>query len=136
MSNVSATTDGNFGEGSHPEEPPNDLASEIAALRNDFRMRLLTANLSTEAVKAGMIDLDGLKLIDLSAVQMGDDDKIIGGQKLMDELRRSKPWLFSVMSSSSPASVPASQPVRQKMALEMTDDEYALARAAVTKYRI
>lgn len=136
MNNVSPRPDGSFDESETPEEQPDHLAKEIAALQSDFRTRILAANLTTEAVRAGMIDLDGLKLIDLSAVQMGEDDKIIGGPKLMDDLRRSKPWLFNVMSSSSPASAPASQPVRQKTALEMTDDEYALARAAVTKYRI
>ena len=82
-----------------------------------------------------MIDLDGLKLIDLSAVRLGNDDKVIGGRKLMDDLRRNKPWLFGAASSSSAAVAPASQPVRQKTALEMTDEEYTAARAAVTKYQ-
>ena len=72
-------------------------------------------------------------MIDTTSVRLDDDDAVIGGRKLMDELRRSKPWLFGVASSSSAAAVPASQPVRQKTALEMTDDEYIAARIAVTK---
>ena len=82
-----------------------------------------------------MIDLDGLKLIDLSAVRLDNDDRIVGGRKLMDDLRRNKPWLFGATSSSSAAIAPASQPVRQKTAMEMTDEEYAAARAAVTKHQ-
>jgi hypothetical protein len=112
------------------EEP-----EEIVRLREEFQSRLVAANLRTEAVRAGMIDLDGLRLIDLSAVRLGNDDKVIGGRKLMDDLRRTKPWLFGVASSSSAAFAPASQPVRQKMALEMTDEEYIAARAAVTRYQ-
>ena len=108
---------------------------EIVKLRCEFQSRLIVANLRTEAVRAGMIDLDGLKLIDLSTVQLGNDDKVIGSRKLMDDLRRSKPWLFGMTSSSSGATAPASQPIRQKTALEMTDEEYAAARVAVTKYQ-
>ncbi|WP_428493223.1 hypothetical protein [Rhodopila sp.] len=108
---------------------------EVAKLRGEFQSRLVLANLRTEAVRAGMIDLDGLKLVDLSTVRLGNDDRIVGARKLMDDLRRTKPWLFGPVSSSSAAIAPASQPVRLKTALEMTDEEYAAARAAVTKYQ-
>ena len=118
-----------------PAVPPDNETSDVIKLREAFQSRLVIANLRTEAVRAGMIDLDGLKMIDTTSVRLGDDDMVIGGRGLMDELRRSKPWLFGVASSSSAAAVPASQPVRQKTVLEMTDDEYAAARNAVTKYQ-
>jgi hypothetical protein len=108
-------------------------SDEIARLRGDFQSRLVAANLRTEAVRAGMVDLDGLKLIDHTSVRLGDDDKIIGARKIMDDLRRNKPWLFPGTSSSSPAVAPSAQPVRQKTALEMSDEEYIAARNAVTK---
>ena len=115
----------------------SDTASdEVTRLREQYQDRLILANLRTEAVRSGMIDLDGLKLMNLSAVRLDEHDRIVGGRKLMDDLRRSKPWLFGVASSSSAAEVPTSQPVRQKTALEMTDQEYAAARTAITKYQI
>jgi hypothetical protein len=119
-----------------PDQLPDKESEEIIKLRNEFQSRLVVANLRTEAVRAGMVDLDGLRLIDISAVRLGNDDKVIGGRKLMDDLRRTKPWLFGVASSSSAAVAPASQPVRQKTALEMTDEEYAAARTAVTKFQL
>jgi hypothetical protein len=118
-----------------PDQLPDKESEEIVKLRSEFQSRLVVANLRTEAVRAGMVDLDGLRLIDISAVRLGNDDKVIGGRKLMDDLRRTKPWLFGVASSSSAAVAPASQPVRQKTALEMTDEEYATARTAVTKFQ-
>lgn len=117
------------------DEQPATESEDITKLRDEFQSRLVVANLRTEAVRAGMIDLDGLRLIDISTVRLGNDDKIIGGRKLMDDLRRTKPWLFGVASSSSAAIAPTSQPARQKTALEMTDEEYAAARTAVTKYQ-
>jgi hypothetical protein len=82
-----------------------------------------------------MIDLDGLKLVDLSGVRLDKDDKVVEGRKIMADLRRSKPWLFGASSTSSAAIAPASQPVRQKSAMDMTNEEYAAARTAVTKYQ-
>lgn len=123
-------------DGGDQEQRPDPVADEIAKLRDDFQSRLLVANLRTEAVRAGMIDLDGLKMVDVSAVTLGDDDRIVGGRKLMDDLRRNKPWMFSATSSSSSAAIaPTSQPSRRKTALEMTDEEYAVARSVVTKYQ-
>jgi hypothetical protein len=104
-------------------------------MRADFHTRLIAANLRTEAVRAGMIDLDGLKLMDLSGVQLDDTDKLVDGRKLMMDLRRAKPWLFGAASTSSSAAAPSSQPIRQKAAMDMTDEEYAAARSAVTKYQ-
>jgi hypothetical protein len=109
-------------------------SGEIDQIRRDYENRLLLANLRTEAVKAGMIDLDGLRLIDLSSVRTHDDGTIADGTALMAGLRRRKPWLFGTMSSSSHAAPPLQQPPRQKTAMDMSDEEYASARAALTKY--
>jgi hypothetical protein len=108
---------------------------EITRLQSDFRSRLIAANLRTEAVRAGIIDLDGLKLVDLSDVRLDEGDQVIGGRKIMADLRRNKPWLFGATSSSSVAVAPVSKPVRQKTAMDMTDEEYAAARTAVTKFQ-
>lgn len=110
------------------------LSEEIATLRSSFEARLIAADLRTEAVRAGMVDIDGLKLIDLTGIRLDDSDKVIGGRKLMADLRRAKPWLFGAAISSSIAVAPASQPVRQKTAMDMSDEEYVAARTAVTKY--
>jgi hypothetical protein len=109
-------------------------AEEVVKLKNDFQIRLVAANLRTEAVRAGMIDLDGLRLIDLAGVHLDEHDTIVGGRKIMTELRRTKPWLFGSPSTSSASIPPASLPVRWKSAMDMTDQEYAAARTAVTKH--
>ena len=127
-------TRSDLADGDEPDEQQS-VSEEIAMLRTNFQSRLITANLQTEAVRAGMIDLDGLKLMDLSGVRLDENDKVVGGRKIMADLRRDKPWLFGVASTSSAATAPASQPVRQKTAMDMTEAEYIAARTAVTKYR-
>jgi hypothetical protein len=76
-----------FTDSAPVERPAED---EIATLRGEFHKRLIAANLRTEAVRAGMIDLDGLKLIDLSKIRLDDNDMIAEGRKLMTDLRRAK----------------------------------------------
>jgi hypothetical protein len=127
-------TRSDLADGDEPDEQQS-VSEEIATLQTNFQARLITANLQTEAVRAGMIDLDGLKLLDLSGVRLDENDKVVGGRKIMADLRRDKPWLFGVASTSSAATAPASQPVRQKTAMDMTEAEYTAARTAVTKYR-
>src|SRR5690349_10143021 len=83
-------------QGQPQTDSADDEASKIHAL---YRSRLMVASLRTEAVKAGMVDLDGLKLIDTSALALDADDKVVGGRKLMEDLRREKPWLFGTTSS-------------------------------------
>jgi hypothetical protein len=123
------------GADDHTELDQQPVTDEIAKLRTTFHSRLIAANLRTEAVRAGMIDLDGLRLVDLSTVRLDDGDGIVDGRKIMAELRRTKSWLFGAPSTSSAALAPASLPVRQKTAMDMTDEEYAAARTAVIKHQ-
>jgi hypothetical protein len=71
--------------------------------------------------------------LDMKAVQMDDDGSVSGGSELISQLKRSKPWLFTASSSSSLAKVPQSRPTRQKLATEMTDEEYRAARADILR---
>jgi hypothetical protein len=72
----------------------------------------IDAELRARATAAGMVDLDGLKLADLSTVKIGAGGAVQGGAELMAGLRKARPYLFP------------------KSAMDMTDAEYAKARAA------
>ena len=95
--------------------------------------RLIRAELKTEAIRAGMVDLDGLKLIDTSRITLNSDGEVDGLVELMLRLKRNKPWLFGGSSSSSASTPPPTQPPRQKSATEMTDAEYRTAREALLR---
>ncbi len=111
------------------------LERQLTALHRETQTRLVQAELKAEALRAGIVDLDGLKLIDLSHVKLGADGEVEGGTALIAGLKRAKPWLFAAPSSSAAAKAPAALAPRQKMASEMTDDEYRAARAALLKRR-
>jgi hypothetical protein len=112
------------------------LERRLAEIEHEAQARVVRAELKVEAVRAGIVDLDGLKLLDLKNVELTSDGELANAAELVVQLRRAKPWLFGGTSSSSRASPPPAQPPRQKLATEMTDNEYRAARAAILKHQV
>ena len=92
--------------------------------------RVIRAELKAAALKAGMVDLDGLKLADLSTVKLGADGEVEGADALMDAMKKAKPYLFGAVSTSSTGKPPPATPPATKHAKEMTEAEYQAAEAA------
>lgn len=112
-----------------------ELERRLAEVEAQAHERIVRAELKAEAVRAGMVDLDGLKLLDASHVKLGANGEVDGAAALMRDLRRSKPWLFGGASSSSTAGAPAAQPPKPRMATEMNFDEWQKARSELLKRR-
>jgi hypothetical protein len=112
------------------------LERRLVDAEQDARARVVNAELKVEAVRAGIVDLDGLKLLNPATVEVGADGEVKNATEVIAQLRRAKPWLFGSSSSSSSANPPPAQPPRQKLAMEMTDAEYRAARAAILKHQL
>ena len=111
------------------------LQQRLADLEAQSRERLIRAELKAEAVRAGMVDLDGLKLVDSGAITVDAAGEVQGAASLMQSLRRAKPWLFSGASASSAATPPPAQPPRTRRATDMTTEEWLAARADLLRRR-
>ncbi|HUB47018.1 MAG TPA: hypothetical protein VMB73_18710 [Acetobacteraceae bacterium] len=109
------------------------LERKIDELHLQSNMRLIRAEMKIEAIRAGMVDLDGLKLLDLSEVKLNDEGEVPDAGERIARLKKAKPWLFGMPSSSSPVTPPSARPLHQKHATEMTTTEYNAARAALLK---
>ena len=112
------------------------LERKLAETEQQARDRVVRAELKVAAIRAGIVDLDGLRLLDLKDLELTPEGEVANAAQLMAQLRRAKPWLFGAGSSSSPSSPPPAQPPRPKLATEMTDDEYRAARAAILKHQL
>lgn len=111
------------------DKAAQDAESAIAGANDAANARVIRAELKAEAVRAGMVDLDGLKLADLSTVKLNDDGTVDGASELMVALKKSKPYLFGTPShSSTPGNAPPPKGQETKHASQMTDAEYAAAR--------
>lgn len=105
-------------------------------LQAETEAKLIHAELKAEAVKAGMIDLDGLKLIDAGEVQLNEAGEVRDAGAVLGRLKRAKPWLFSGgVSSSAAANPPRPEPPRARHANELSHEEWVLARAALLRRR-
>ena len=105
------------------------------ASRSESDVRVIRAELKASALKAGMVDLDGLKLLDLSKVTLNDKNEIEGADALMADAKKSKPWLFTESTNtSSTQTTPPPKSGDKKLATEMApgSDEYKTARRAIT----
>jgi len=107
----------------------------LTTLQAETESRLIRAELKAEAIRAGIVDLDGLKLLDPAAAKLNDAGEVENAPTLLANLKREKPWLFAGQSSSSTAAPPPAASAQAKKATEMTDAEYRAARAALLKRR-
>jgi len=112
-----------------------ELERRLAELEAATSARVVHAELRAQAIKAGMIDLDGLKLLDTSHLKVNDAGEIEGGVKIFADLRKSKPWLFPPASSSSPATAPPATSATARRATDMNHTEWQAARALLLKRR-
>jgi hypothetical protein len=91
--------------------------------------------LKAEAIRAGMVDLDGLKLVDATVVTLTEDGEVPGAAALMQSLRRAKPWLFGQASASSAALPPPVQVAGPRRATDMTYEEWQAARSELLRHQ-
>ena len=71
-----------------------EVSAEVTAEMASLRARLVQAELRTEAVRAGMVDLDGVRLLDRFGTVVLGAQGIEGGTALMARMKEEKPWLF------------------------------------------
>lgn len=111
------------------------LELQMDALQVTHQAALLRIGLRHEAQRAGMVDLDGLRLVDPSNVSVDANGEVVGVAALMADLRRAKPWLFGMSgtATSSTHSAPPAQPTQIRRAPDMTYGEWQLARAALLR---
>lgn len=108
----------------------------LAQMQAQMAARVAQAELKAEAVRAGMIDLDGLKLIDADSIRLSQDGGVEDAANLLARMKREKPWLFGAAgSSSSSASPPRPEPPRSRHANELSHEEWLSARAALIRRR-
>lgn len=108
----------------------------LERIQAESQSRVVQAELKAEAVRAGMIDLDGLKLIAPEDIRLTESGEIADVQGVLGKLKRGKPWLFGGGGSSSVmAQPPRPEPPRTRHANELSHEEWLSARAALTRRR-
>jgi hypothetical protein len=117
-------------------EPSTDPLETLQRQFNQVSRQLIQAELKSHATRAGIADLDGLKLLDTSTLKMSDDGAIEGVATLVDQFKRDKPWLFPTPArgnSSHPAAPPQAEAPKTRTAKDMSYAEWRQARERLLK---
>lgn len=87
--------------------------------------RIIRAELKVFAAKAGMIDIDDVRHVDLSEVKFSDDGDVMGAKEAVDSLKTKKPHYFKQNSSSPSFGTPKpGEEMKPFNAMAMSDDDY------------
>lgn len=100
-----------------------DAQAAIAEARRAADVRIVQAELKAAALAAGMIDVEGLKLLDTSDVELNEEGNLVIPASLFADAKKAKPWLFGQASTSSTAATPKIEPPKSKSVREMDDKE-------------
>ncbi len=103
----------------------DDAKATITQAQQAANERIIRAELKAEAVKAGVVDLDVLKLVDLSKLKINDQGEVEGGAELITALKESKPHFFGTPNSTEQGGKPPKGGAddKPKKVGEMTKEE-------------
>ncbi|OYV74690.1 MAG: hypothetical protein B7Z74_01870 [Deltaproteobacteria bacterium 21-66-5] len=110
-----------------------EAEAKIAEANRTAAERIIRAEIKAAALRAGMIDLDGLKMLDLSAVKLTETGEIEGADALLEAAKKAKPYLFGDAKTASTAPTPAATPPKTKTAGDMSPEEYKAARERIRR---
>lgn len=111
--------------------------AQMKTFKDAADARVVRYALHAAAKAAGLVDMDGLKLLETSTVKVGDDGEVTIPADFFSKAKESKPWLFGQAATTTTSSTPPPKPAdtSAKKASEMTDAEYAAAKAEMTRRR-
>lgn len=117
------------------EEAATEAAAKIAEATQKANDRIVRAELKALAVKEGIIDLDGLKLVDIAAVTLDENGEVKGAEELIKALKEGKPYLFGAPHTSNPEPKPKPNDPKPKNAMEMSKEEFEAAEKELTRVK-
>jgi hypothetical protein len=108
----------------------DNLERQLRETEIQSALRLRQAELKAEALRAGIVDLDGLRLLDDALVHSDS-----AAAAVVSQLRQDKPWLFAAATTSSSAVPPSPMQPQRKLATDMSVEEWRTARAELLRRR-
>ena len=107
------------------EKARADAATATAALSERATQRVINAELRAAAARAGIVDLDAVKLFDASAIKAAEDGSVTIPDDFFAKAKEAKPYLFGAppADTSSRQKPPPAEPPKVKHAREWTPEE-------------
>ncbi|WP_175969631.1 hypothetical protein [Burkholderia sp. BCC0322] len=122
--------DGQFNEASK-KLTDSETAHKTALTDADTRanQRVMRAELKAHAVKAGLVDMEALDLLDLSSVKFNDKGELEGVDALFEAAKKAKPYLFGAQNTGSTEKKPPPAENTPKDVRNLSAAEYEAEKA-------
>lgn len=110
-----------------------EAETKVTETLTKAQQRALKADLRVAATNAGMLDLDGLKLIDDGKIELDDEGNLKNGEALMTSLKEGKAYLFTKeappapkppASTGNPNPPPSPKDPKPKSARDLSEAEW------------
>lgn len=106
--------------------------ADVAEVKSSVKEQVKLSKLEALAVKEGLVDLDALKLLDLSKIELQDDGTLKGTEDVFKAAKEAKPYLFGEVKSSTPPGGPPKKGDDKTVDVRtMTPEEYKVHKANV-----
>ena len=101
-----------------------NITTETAAATQRANERIIRTELKVVALKEGLVDLDDLKLLDVSGIEVDDDGNIKGAEDIIKKFKEDKPHKFGEASTSHNVKPPKKDDLGDpKKVKDMTPEE-------------
>jgi len=135
--------DGHAGEAKRARDEAAAFKAEIEKMRAEAEAAIAAerargvealnmAELKVHAIKAGMVDLDGLKLLDVSKAERNEDGTLKDPDAVIAAFKGAKAYMFGEKTTGVTAPVPPPAAPKTVDAREMTPAEYQAARRRIS----
>ena len=119
------------------DKAAKDAADSIAAHTSKANERLIRAEIRAGAAAAGLAHSDFIRLLDTSAVKVGEDGEVQVPEGFWADAKAKLPHLFAATgadrgTTSNPAPAPKPTPAAGKRAEDLSDADYAAELARLT----
>lgn len=112
------------------------LEQKISEVSGTYKKELMLTKVQVEAVKAGIIDLDGVKLADFSKVSFDEENNLVGSNELIEDLKKNKPYLFKKTDKTTYEKDPPASTSNTKTDVRgMSDPDYIKYKASILKHK-
>jgi hypothetical protein len=119
---------GNFKNIAKSEKAQREALEQKITLKNE---RIMKAELRNAAIKEGIIEPSDVDLFGVEGLSIDENDDVVGVEKRIKELKKSKPHFFKAADAKAPEGTtserqpPAAQTnARTKNAMDMTPEEF------------
>jgi len=109
-----------------------EAKAQLMQVQQAAHDRLIQSEMKALAVQSGLIDIEGLKLADLSSLTLSEAGTLEGAQALIEDLKARKPYLFSGNTNPTHAA-PTTKGSDPESVRTLSPEDYAHRKASYLK---